>query len=86
MIERQLEAATAALGEEDETVVELAAELEALDADDRRIPWQDGLPVQIAESFSADRERLDATYSVAAAEFELLNSTIRGGGMSIEMK
>lgn len=86
MIERQLEAAKVALGEDDESVVALAAELERLEADHRRIPWQDGLPVQVAASFTADRDHLDATYSAAAAEFDLLNSTIRGGGLSIEMK
>lgn len=86
MIERQLEAARVALGEDDESVVALAAEFERLEADDRRIPWQDGLPVQIAASFTADRDHLDAAYSAAAAEFDLLNSTIRGGGLSIEMK
>jgi len=86
MIERQLEAARVEHAENDELVTALAAEWDALEADDRRIPWQNGLPAQIADSFSAYRQRLDATYSAAAAEFELLNSTIRGGGFSIEMK
>jgi len=86
MIERQLAAARAERAEDEELVTALAAEWDALEANDRRIPWQDGLPEQIKGSFSAYRERLDTTYSVAAAEFELLNSTIRAGGMSIEMK
>ncbi len=84
MIERQLAAARAE-GAEEELVAVLAAERDALEADDRRIPWQDGVPDQISASFAAHRERLDATYSAAAAEFELLNSTIRRGGMSIQM-
>ncbi len=84
MIERQLAAATAE-GADEELVAALTAEWEALAADDRRIPWQDGLPGQIAASFAVDRVRLDATYSAAAAEFALLNSTIRGGGLSIQM-
>ena len=86
MIERQLATARAERREDEELVTALAAEWDALEADDRRIPWQDGLPAQIADSFSDHRQRLDATYSAAAAEFELLNSTIRGGGLSIEMK
>jgi hypothetical protein len=85
MIERQLAAARAERAEDDELVTALAAELDALESDDRRIPWQDGLPEPIAECFVPYRERLDATYSTAAAEFELLNSTIRGGGFSIQM-
>jgi len=86
MIKRQLATARTERAEDDDLVTALAAEWDALEADDRRIPWQDGLPEQIADSFSVHREHLDATYSAAAAEFELLNSTIRGGGLSIEMK
>ncbi len=85
MIERQLAAARSGEVENQDFVEALAAELEALDADDRRIPWQDGLPEQIATSFAAHRDRLDSTYSAAAAEFELLNSTIEGGGLRIVM-
>lgn len=84
MIERQLAAARAE-GADEQLVAAIAAEWDALAADDRRIPWQDGLPEQIAASFAASRDRLDATYSAAAAEFALLNSTIRGGGLSIQM-
>jgi len=84
MIDRQLAAARAG-GADEELVAVLAAESDALEADDRRILWQDGLPEQIADSFAADRDRLDASYSAAAAEFALLNSTIRGGGFSIQM-
>lgn len=86
MIERQLAAARSELGEDDKWVVALAAEVDALQADDRRIPWQDGLPEGLAACFAPYRDRFDATYSAAAAELELLNSTIRGGGFSIEMK
>jgi len=85
MIERQLAAARTELGEDHEVVTALAAEVSFLDVDDGRIPWQDGLPDRIAACFAPYRERLDAGYSGAAAEFELLNSTIRGGGLSIQM-
>lgn len=84
MIERQLAAARAE-GADEDLQAALAAEMDALAADDRRVPWQDGLPEQILASFAPRREAIDATYSTAAAEFALLNSTIRGGGMSIQM-
>ena len=85
MIRRQLTAARTELPEDDEWVGVLEEELALLDSDQRRIPWQNGLPVQLARCFVPARDALDATYSAAAAEFELLNSTVRGGGMSIQM-
>lgn len=85
MIRRQLADARTELPEDDDWVGVLEEESALLDADSDRIPWQDGLPEQIADGFDSSREALDAAYSAAAAEFELLNSTIRGGGMSIQM-
>ena len=85
MIRRQLDAAGAATEVSDEWTAALAAELEALVADDQRILWQDGLPETIAASFAPHRARLDDTYSAASAEFELLNSTVRNGGLQITM-
>lgn len=41
----------------------LEAELDALDQDPERIPWQDGLPEGLKESFEPHKERLNATYS-----------------------
>lgn len=85
MVERQLLAAEAEVPPDESLVTALAAEIEALDADAARILWQDGLPEPIAASFVGYRDRLDAAYSTAAAEFELLNSSIEGGGLRIEM-
>ena len=85
MIRRQFEAAEAVGSGDDEWTAALAAELAALDADEDRIPWEDGLPTTIAECFEPRRERLDETYSAAAAEFELLNSTVSNGGLQITM-
>jgi hypothetical protein len=85
MIRRQFEAAEAVGSKDDEWTAALAAELAALDADDDRIPWEDELPAIIAESFELRRERLDESYSAAAAEFELLNSTVKNGGLQITM-
>lgn len=85
MIRRQVTAAREQLPEGGDWLGVLETESALLDADSARIPWQDGLPAQIAVCFNGSRQALDATYSAAAAEFELLNSTIRGGGMSIQM-
>lgn len=85
VLRRQLTVARSTFGDDDQRVRALAAEVDALAADDRRIPWQDGLPDAIAECFAPYRDRLDASYSAASAEFDLLNSTIKGGGFRIEM-
>lgn len=85
MIRRQLEDAKAATSD-DEWIASLTTELAALDADEDRIPWEDVLPATIAECFEPRRERLTETYSAASAEFELLNSTLRNGGLQINME
>lgn len=85
MIRRQLETARAAFGDEDPRVAALAGELAALEADPERIPWADGLPAGIAAGFAPFRDRLEAGYSAAAAEFDLLNSTVKHGGLTITM-
>jgi hypothetical protein len=48
------------------------AELQALEADPERIPWEDGLPEEFAVGLESYRERLEATYSPATNPFELL--------------
>jgi hypothetical protein len=85
MTGRQLDAARGSPNVDAEWLGDLAAELEALEADEDRIPWQDGLPPAISASLEAHRERLDGTYSAAAAEFDLLNSAVHNGGLRIEM-
>lgn len=85
MIRRQLEAARDERGEDDAWTVSLKAESDALEADQERIPWEEGLPASISDCVEPFRERLDETYSAAAAEFDLLNSTVRHGGLQIEM-
>jgi hypothetical protein len=86
MIRRQLAAARSELAENDPWRERLAAEVEALDEDPSRIPWQDGLPPAIEASLAPFRDRLDAMYSAPAAEFELLNSSIEAGGLRISME
>jgi hypothetical protein len=85
MLNRQLESTTTEPLDDDGWVETLGAEVAALERDPDRLIWQDGLPERIARSFDPYRDRLETTFSPAAAEFELLNSTIRGGGLSIEM-
>jgi len=41
----------------------LAAEIEALEADPHRLPWQDNLPDEIASSLAPYRQRFEASYS-----------------------
>jgi hypothetical protein len=48
------------------------AELQALEGDPARIPWEDGLPEEFAVGLEPYRERLEATYSPATNPFELL--------------
>jgi hypothetical protein len=50
----------------------VAAELQALEADPSRVPWEDGLPEEFAIGLEPYRERLEATYSPATNPFELL--------------
>lgn len=84
VLHRQLEAARAAsVG--DAWLGALAAEVDALDVAPERLPWQDGLPEPVEASLAPYRERLDAAFSAAAAEFELLNSTVRHGGLNIQL-
>ncbi len=48
------------------------AELQELEADPARIPWEDGLPEEFAVGLEPYRTRLEATYSPATNPFELL--------------
>jgi hypothetical protein len=50
----------------------VVGELAALDADSHRIAWEDGLPNAFAVGLEPYRDRLEATYSPATNQFELL--------------
>ncbi len=58
--------------------VDLAAEIDALTTDKRRVVWQDGLPPPIAASFDPFRERLQNSYSPATNPFELTRNRKEG--------
>jgi hypothetical protein len=85
MLRRQYEAAATLPGTDPRWVRTLEIEVATLEADNGRLPWQDGLPTQMTACLAPYREALDATYSAATAEFDLLNSTVRNGGLTIEM-
>ncbi len=81
MLRNQLEA----LPEDDPTRASLTEEIEAVEADRRRLPWQDGLPPAIAASFEPYRDRLEATYDPATNPFELSRSQQKSG-WSVEVE
>ncbi len=56
----------------------LAGEIEAVEADSRRLPWQDGLPAQVAASFEPYRDALETSYSPVTNAFELGRNRKRG--------
>ena len=56
----------------------LSAEIAAMEADSRRLPWQDALPAAVTASFEPYRDRLEATYSPATNAFELGRNKKRG--------
>jgi hypothetical protein len=50
----------------------VSSELAMLDEDPGRVPWEDGLPAELAVGLEPFRERLEATYSKAVNPFELI--------------
>lgn len=56
----------------------VAAEVEAMEQDPKRIPWQDGLPEGIAASLSPYREELDRLFCGSTPVLELMINEKRG--------
>jgi hypothetical protein len=50
----------------------LTAEIEALEGDPHRIPWQDGLPPAIEEALRPHRQELDTLFCAPTAPLELM--------------
>jgi len=72
MMERQLDA----VGDYDTSWKrDLKKEIDALDDDRDRIPWEDGLPGRISGSFEPYRSRLESSYSrvLNALELQVMN-------------
>ena len=70
-----LESQLAVLRSEDGADIEIEAletEIAAMQADDTRIPWQDGIPPPITEALAPYRAELDELYCPAMAPLELL--------------
>jgi hypothetical protein len=62
----------------------VAGELEAMDADRSRMPWQDGLPEVFVVGLDRYRDRLEASYSPATNIFELLELDSGPHGVTLE--
>ena len=71
MLENQLEVVQS-LGGEEADLAALEAEVAAMESDERRIPWQDGLPLPIAGSLAPFRAELDELFCTAMAPLELM--------------
>ena len=71
MLENQLEVLRSGDGGE-EKITALETEIAAMQADDRRIPWQDGVPPAITEALEPYRAELDELYCPAMAPLELM--------------
>ncbi len=56
----------------------LDSEIAALEEDEGRVPWRDGMPEATAASLSPYRERLEGTYSPMTNVFELARSRKSG--------
>jgi len=71
MLENQLAALQSEGGEEAE-IEALEAEIAAMQADDRRIPWQDAIPPAITDALAPYLAELDELYCPAMAPLELM--------------
>ncbi len=71
MLESQLAVLRSEGGAEIE-IEALEAEIAAMQADDKRIPWQDGIPTAITEALAPYRAELDELYCPAMAPLELM--------------
>jgi hypothetical protein len=71
MLQSQLEVLQSQGGEE-ANIEKLSAEVSAMESDEGRIPWQDGLPSVITDALEPYREELDELYCPAMAPLELM--------------
>jgi hypothetical protein len=77
MLENQLEVLRSGGGSETE-IATLEGEIAAMEEDDNRIPWQDGIPPVISNALAPYREELDELYCPAMAPLELMINEKRG--------
>jgi hypothetical protein len=79
MVKNQLAVLRSEGGSEAE-IAALETEITALQADEGRIPWQDGIPPAITEALAPYRAELDALYYPAMAPLELMINIKHGPG------
>jgi len=72
------------VGGSEEAIALLKAEVEALEKDDSRVPWQDGLPPEIEEALAPFRQELDGLFCGATSPLELMIN--EKSALSIEMR
>jgi hypothetical protein len=71
MLENQL-AILQSENSEEADILTLETEVAAMQADDRRIPWQNAVPPAITEALAPYRAELDELYCPAMAPLELM--------------
>jgi hypothetical protein len=71
MLESQLTVLQSESGTEDE-ITALETEIATMQADENRIPWQDGIPPAVTEALAPYRAELDELYCPAMAPLELM--------------
>jgi len=81
---RNLEQELAADPERTELRDLVTAEIEAIDADSHRMPWEDGLPEAFVVGLDPYRDRFEESYSPATNPFELLELDSGPHGVRIE--
>jgi hypothetical protein len=71
-------------GTTNEWVSSLTAEIDAMERDSHRYPWQDGLPPSIVESLEPHRARLAASYDPISNPFELVINKKEGWSITAD--
>ena len=77
MIGRQLETLSASPGaaQADSSLIGLMqSELEAMEGDPDRLPFAEGMPVELEASLEPFRERLERTYCAATSELDFMRT------------
>lgn len=88
MLEGQLAAADSLAAASPDSAItdwrrQLAAEVDRLRADPERMPWQDGLPAQLHESFAPRRAKFEAQWSETVNLLEIITLEDHGTGITV---
>jgi hypothetical protein len=82
MLENQREQLALGGGSENE-LARVEAEVEAMEEDSRRIPWQDGLPPEIEDALFPYRAELDELFCLATSPLELMINEKHGPAIEL---